>query len=158
MHTLLHSVPLTLQQATVDPCLHGLLDTYRQAWISLLWGQCSFLLGPGVHKVLFVPCKSLFPQSCVSSVIKSHCPPMWRRQWQPTPVLLPGKSHGQRSLVGYSPWGHEHLDRTEQLHFHFHALEKEMATHSSMFAWRIPGTGAWWATVYGVTQSRTRLM
>jgi len=61
--------------ATVDPCLGGLLDTYRQVWISLLWGQCSFLLDPGVHKVLFVPCKSLFPQSCVSSVIKSHWPP-----------------------------------------------------------------------------------
>ena len=42
--------------------------------------------------------------------------------------------------------------------FHFHALEKEMATHSSLLAWRIPGTGAWWAAVYGVTQSRTRLM
>ena len=42
--------------------------------------------------------------------------------------------------------------------FHFHALEKEMATHSSMLAWRIPGTGgAWWAAVYGFTQSRTRL-
>ena len=49
------------------------------------------------------------------------CPPpnRWRRQWQPTPVLLPGKSHGRRSLVGYSPWGHEELDSTEQLHFHF---------------------------------------
>ena len=41
--------------------------------------------------------------------------------------------------------------------FHFHALEKEMATHSSVLAWRIPGMGAWWAAVYGVTQSRTRL-
>ena len=41
--------------------------------------------------------------------------------------------------------------------FHFPALEKEMATHSSMLAWRILGTGAWWAAVYGVTQSRTRL-
>ena len=42
--------------------------------------------------------------------------------------------------------------------FHFHALEKEMATHSSVLAWRIPGTGgAWWATVYGVAQSRTQL-
>ena len=40
--------------------------------------------------------------------------------------------------------------------FHFHALEKEMATHSSVHAWRIPGTGAWWAAVYGVTQSQTR--
>ena len=64
-----------------------------------------------------------------------------RRQWQPTPVLLPGKSHGWRSLVGYSPWGRKELDMTEQLHFHFHSLEKEMATHSSVIAWRIPGTG-----------------
>ena len=42
-----------------------------------------------------------------------------RRQWQPTPVLLPGKSHGWGRLVGYSSWGHEELDMTEQLHFHF---------------------------------------
>ena len=66
----------------------------------------------------------------------------WRRRWHPTPVLLPGKSHGQRSLVGCSPWGCEESDTTERLHFHFslHALEKEMATHSSVLAWRIPGT------------------
>ena len=62
-----------------------------------------------------------------------------RRQWHPTPVLLPGKSHGQRSLVGCSPWGLEVSDMTERLHFHFLALEKEMATHSSVLAWRIPG-------------------
>ena len=55
------------------------------------------------------------------------------------PVLLPGKSYGQGSLVGYSPWGLEESDTTERLHFH--ALEKEMATHSSILAWRIPGTG-----------------
>ena len=64
-----------------------------------------------------------------------------RRQWHPTPVLLPGKSHGQRSLVGWSPWGRWGLDMIKWLHFHFHALEKEMATHSSVLAWRIPGTG-----------------
>ena len=51
--------------------------------------------------------------------------------------LLLGKSHGWRSLVGCSPWGCEESDMTERLHFH--ALEKEMATHSSVFAWRIPG-------------------
>ena len=62
-----------------------------------------------------------------------------RRQWHPTPVLLPRKSHGWRSLVGCSPWGREELDTTEWLHFHFHALEKQMATHSSVLAWRIPG-------------------
>ena len=51
---------------------------------------------------------------------------------------------GQRSLVGCSPWGREESDTTERLHFstfHFHALEKEMAIHSSVLAWRIPGTG-----------------
>ena len=62
-----------------------------------------------------------------------------RRQWHPTPVLLPGKSHGWRSLVGCSPWGREESDTTERLHFH--ALEKAMATHVSVLAWRIPGTG-----------------
>ena len=44
---------------------------------------------------------------------------LWRRQWQPTPVLLPGKPHGQRSLVGCSPWGCEELDTTKRLPFHF---------------------------------------
>ena len=65
-----------------------------------------------------------------------------RRQWQPTPVLLLGESRGWRSLVGCSPWGHWESDTTEQLlyFFHFHALENEMATHSSILAWRIPGT------------------
>ena len=41
---------------------------------------------------------------------------LWRRKWQPTPVLLPGKSHGWRSLVGYSLWGRKELDTTERLH------------------------------------------
>ena len=65
------------------------------------------------------------------------------RQWHPTPVLLPWKSHGRRSWVGCSPWGREESDTTSLslLLFHFHALEKEMATHSSVPAWRIPGTG-----------------
>ena len=65
-----------------------------------------------------------------------------RRQWHPTLVLLPGKSHGQRSLVGCSPWGHEESTRPSDFTFTFHfpALEKEMETHSSVLAWRIPGT------------------
>ena len=86
------------------------------------------------------------PFSCIqayppSQLFDFHSGQIWRRQWHPTPVLLPGKSHGQRSLVGSSPWGCEELDTTERLHFHFYALEKEMATHSSVLAWRIPGTG-----------------
>ena len=83
----------------------------------------------------------------------------WRRQWHPNPVLLPGKSHGWRSLVGCSPWVARSRTRLSDstFAFHFHALEKEMAAHSSVLAWRIPGMGAWWAAVYGVAQSRTRL-
>ena len=44
----------------------------------------------------------------------------WRRKWQPTPILLPGKSHGWRSLIDYSPCGRKESDKTEQLHFLFH--------------------------------------
>ena len=68
---------------------------------------------------------------------------MWRRRWHPTPVLLPGKSHGWRSLVGCSPRGRKSRTQLSDFTFtfYFHALEKEMATHSSVLAWRIPGTG-----------------
>ena len=63
-----YTLPLPLQQATTVPRLRQrLLDTHGQVCVSLLWAHCSFLLGPGVHKVLFVPSQSLFPQSCVSS-------------------------------------------------------------------------------------------
>ena len=62
MYVLLHSVPPTLQQATTNPRLHQrLLDTPGHVWVSLLWGHCYYLLGPGAHKILFVPSKSLFP-------------------------------------------------------------------------------------------------
>ena len=47
---------------------------------------------------------------------------LWRRQWHPTPVLLPGESHGWRGLVGCSPWGREESDMTERLHFYFSLL------------------------------------
>ena len=47
----------------------------------------------------------------------------WRRKWQPTPVFLPGKSHGWRSLAGYSPWRRKELDTTEWLHFHFLTIQ-----------------------------------
>ena len=82
----------------------------------------------------------------------------WRRKWPPTPVFLPGKSSGQRSLAGYSPRGHKRVGRslaTKQQKQHkenhgwclflwiiAHLLEKETATHSSVLAWRIPGMGS----------------
>ena len=83
-----------------------------------------------------------------------------RRQWQPTPVLLPWKSHGWRSLVGYSPWGREESDMTERLHFHF-SLSCTGEGNGNPFQCSCLENprdgGAWWAAVYGVAQSRTRL-
>ena len=86
MQALLYSMPLTPWQVSVDPrlCLK-LLDTHRQVWLSLLWGHCSFLLGPSAHKVLCVLSNSLFPQSCVSSVIKSLWPSKSNSLWFSVP-------------------------------------------------------------------------
>ena len=58
----------------------------------------------------------------------------WRRKWQPTPVLLPGKSHGQRNQVGYNPWGHKESETTEQLHFHFDAQKFFMKSNLLLFS------------------------
>ena len=83
-----------------------------------------------------------------------------RRQWRPTPVLLPGKSHGWRSLVGCSPWGREESDMTERLHFDFSlsCIGKGNGNplHCSCLENPRDG-GAWWAAVYGVAQSWTWL-
>ena len=84
----------------------------------------------------------------------------WRRQWRPTPVLLPGKSHGRRSLVGCSPWSRYELDTTEQLHFHFSlsCIREGNGNPLQCSCLENPRDGgAWWAAVYGVAQSRTRL-
>ena len=83
-----------------------------------------------------------------------------RRQWHPTPVLLPGKSHGWRSLVGCSPWGLWESDSTEQLHFHF-SLSCIGEGNGNPFRCSCLENprdwGAWWVSVYGVAQSRTWL-
>ena len=80
------------------------------------------------------------------------------RQWHPTPVLLPGKPHGRRSLVGYSPWGREESDVTEQLHSHFSLSLIGEGNGSPLQCSCLENPrdgGAWWAAVYGVAQSRT---
>ena len=83
-----------------------------------------------------------------------------RRRWHPTPVLLPGKSHGQRCLVGCSPWGHEELDTTERLPFHFSLSFIAEGNGNPLQCSCLENPrdrGAWWAAVYGVTQSRTQV-
>ena len=84
----------------------------------------------------------------------------WRRQWQSTPVFLPGESQGQRSLIGCSPWGPEELDTTEELHFHFSPSCTGEGSGNPLQCSCLENPrdgGAWWAAVSGVTQSRTRL-
>ena len=84
----------------------------------------------------------------------------WIRQWHPTPVLLPGKSHGQRSLVGCSPWDRKELNTTEQLHFRFSLSRIGEGNGNPLQCSCLENPrdgGAWWAAVYGVAQSRTRL-
>ena len=81
-----------------------------------------------------------------------------RRQWHPTPVLLPGNSHGWRSLAGCSPWGHYESDTTERLHFHFSlSCTGEGNGNPLQCSCLENPRGAWWAAVYGVAQGRTRL-
>ena len=80
--------------------------------------------------------------------------------WQPTPVLLPGKSHGWRSLVGCSPWGREELGMTERLHFHFSlsCIGEGNGNPLQCSCLENPRDGgAWRAAIYGVAQSRTQL-
>ena len=77
----------------------------------------------------------------------------WRRKWQPTPVFLPGESHGQRSLVGCSPWGRQESDTTEQLHFSLACIGEGNGNPLQCSCSENPRDGgAWW-----VTQSWTRL-
>ena len=82
------------------------------------------------------------------------------RQWHPTPVLLPGKFHRRRSLEGCSPWGRWGSDTTERLHFHFllSCIGEGKGNPLQCSCLENPrDRGAWWAAVYEVAQSRTRL-
>ena len=83
-----------------------------------------------------------------------------RRQWHPTPVLLPGKPHGWKRLEGCSPWGCKESDTTEWLHFHFSlsCIGEGNGNPLQCSCLENPrDRGAWWAAVYRVTQSQTRL-
>ena len=84
----------------------------------------------------------------------------WRRQWQPTPVLLPGKSHGRRSLVGYSAWGRKESGTTERIHFHFSLSCMGEGNSNPLQCSCLENPrdrGAQRAAIYGVAQSRTQL-
>ena len=108
-----------------------------------------FYLGPFMYQLIYTRC--LFSYYYLI---------LWRRQWHPTPVLLPGKSHGRRSLVGCSPWGRQESDTTERLHFHFSLSYIGEGNGNPLQCSCLENPrdgGAWWAAVYGVAQSQTRL-
>ena len=106
-----------------------------------------------------------FPHLCC--FLKGGCFYLWeiilsfrRRQWHPTPVLLPGKSHGRRSLEGCGPWGRWGSDTTERLHFHFSlsCIGEGNGNPLQCSCLENPRDGrAWWTAVCGVAQSWTRL-
>ena len=107
---------------------------------------------------------SALPLGCVSHLQTNNIVILQaadrRRQWHHTPVLLPGKSHGWRSLVGCSPWGRKESDTTERLPFHFSlsCIGEGNGNPLQYSCLENPrDRGAWWAAVYGVTQSWTRL-
>ena len=113
-----------------------------------------------------VPLSSTVSQNLLKSVsiesvmLSNHLILCLRRQWQPTPVFFPGKSYGQRSLVGCSPWGHKESDMTERLHFHFSlsCIGEGNGNPFQCSCLENPrDSGAWWAAVYGVAQRRTQL-
>ena len=81
-------------------------------------------------------------------------------KWQPTPVFLPGESQGRGSLVGCSPWGLQKSDTTELLHFHFSVSCGGEGNGNPLQCSCLENPrdwGVWWAAIYGVTQSQTRL-
>ena len=98
------------------------LDAHSIRYFFVQWDLCQSLVGLGL-KIYGEPSRmsKLYPghSSCLGPPFMSCWMHAWRRQWRPTPVLLPGKSHGWRSLVGCSPWGRTESDMTERLHFHF---------------------------------------
>ena len=106
--------------------------------------------------------QALFQALDTRLVFKAISLNFWRRRRHPTPVLLPGKSHGRRSLVGCSPWGREGSDKsqTERLPFHFSLSCIGEGNGNSLQSSCLENPrdgGAWWAAAYGIAQSRTRL-
>ena len=130
------------------------------------WSARSLICGdrkvPGFESQFCSLCLTLavqlkcLPSDCLSVLVcnSANQHQARRRQWHPTPVLLPGKSHGWRSLKGCSPWGRWRLDTTEWLHFHFllSCIGEGNGNPLQCSCLENPRDGgAWWAAVYGVT-------
>ena len=138
--TVAHQVPLSMEFSS------------QEYWSRLSFPTPGNLPNPEV--------KRASPALAGGFFLKLMCYATWRRQWHPTPVLLPGKSHGRRSLVGCSPWGREQSDMIERLPFHFSLSCTGKGNGNPLQCSCLENPrdgGAWWAAIYGVTQSQTHL-
>ena len=126
-----------------------------------IWKHSTYFICTWVrHTYRYRWCAYIYAERCTHMYIAWVRHTHQRRQWHPTPVLLPGKSHGWRSLVGCSPWGRKESDTTERLHFQFSLLciGEGNCNQLQCFCLENPrDRGAWLAAVYGVAQSWTRL-
>ena len=147
---------------SLKPFLHALSYLGPVSCVFTSWISSGLTIGSGCSlmaarwQIFFVSFLSSFRAHQLT--LRGGC--NWRRWWYPTPVLLPGKSHGRRSLVGCSPWGREESDTTEWLHFHFSlsCIGEGNGNPLQCSCLENPRDGgAWSAAIYGVAQSRTRL-
>ena len=143
-------IPVELFQILKDDAVKVLHSIFQQIWKTQQWSQ-------DWKRSVFIPTPKNAQTTAQlhSSHIRS-----WRRQWQPTPVLLPGRSHGRRSLVGCSSWGHYESDMTKRLHFHFSLSCTGEGNGNPLQCSCLENSrdrGAWWAAVSGVVQSQTWL-
>ena len=143
-------------------------STYDDDWLTLIcalaWMASEVRFSPEIlfYKLPYIVFNNLYHALLFCNMCVNHCTlsQFWRRQWQSSPVLLPGKSHGLRSLVGCSPRVALELDTTERLHFHFSlsCIGEGNSNPPQCSCLENPRDGgAWRAAVYGVEQSRTRL-
>ena len=141
----------------------------------MVWHQCKLGNCPGYsyfqinifnkkYQCQSLPLKRLcclLAHSCIQKyLVKIYQLDIRRRQWHPTPVLLPGKSHGWMSVVCCSAWGLDQSDMTERLHFHFSLSCTGEGNGNPLQCSCLENPrdrGAWWAAVYGVTQSQAQL-
>ena len=145
------------QLSILTPILSASLSLNLPPFLPSSFPLFSLLIFP-TGLCLFLP--SFISSNSWANIYCDPCLNSRRRRWHPTPVLLPGKFHGQRSLVGRSPWGRKELDTTERLHFHFSFSCIGEGNGNPLWCSCLENPrdgGAWRASVCGVTQNQTQL-
>ena len=125
---------------------------------NIYWIVSSYKIQSSIQSMYLKSCCKCFLPTWSQSSIQQQ--KLQRRQWHPTPVLLPGKSHGQRSLGSCSPWGRQESGTTERLNFHFSLSCTGEGNGNPLQCSCLENPrdrGAQWAAVYGVAKSRRRL-